>query len=121
MNAFDDLLNGLHSQTITEVSVLVRELRVRIGILPRPVHIRIYYDPRAAEPYTFEMSAYMRPQSTVRAGEDSRSAASEKEAVRRAVRMLTQAYEDAIRDGQMPVDAWLVDSNPAVPLAGSSI
>ena len=43
MQRLDDLLNAL-SPTITAAAVLVREVRVRVGVLPKPVRIRIYYD-----------------------------------------------------------------------------
>ena len=41
MARFHDLLSGVHSATITDVAVLVREVRVRIGVLSRYVTIRI--------------------------------------------------------------------------------
>ena len=41
------------------------------------------------------------------------TAESENEAIRLAVRMLTQDYEEAVRRGEMPDDSWLVDPSPA--------
>ena len=111
MEPFDDLLNGL-SPTITEAAVLVREVQVRIGVLPKPVTIRIYYDRRSKEPYRFELSARMNADVARDCGEEAPCrAASEAEALRRAVRMLTQDYEAAVRQGQMPDDTWLVNSD----------
>jgi len=111
MERLDDLLNGL-SPTITESAVLVREVRVRVGVLPKPVKIRIYYDRQRSEPYQFELSARMNPALARDAGDDAaRGAASEGEALRRAVRLLTQNYEEAVRQGQMPDDSWLVDGD----------
>lgn len=107
MKEFDDLLSGVYSATTTEVRVLVRELSVRIGILARPVSILIWYDGRSAEPYEFENSATMRTplHESIRS---SGLAASEGDAIRDAVRLLTQDYEDAVRNGHMPDDDWLV-------------
>ena len=112
MERLDDLLSGIHSPTITEVSVLVREVRVRIGVLSKDVTIRIYYDSRSTEPYRFAMSALMKTAGGQTARETSRTAPSEGEALRRAVRMLTQDYEDAVRQGHLPDDAWLIQGDP---------
>jgi hypothetical protein len=109
MERFDELLSGIHSATVTSVSVLVREVRVRIGVLTRPVTIRIYRDDRASDPYVFELSAQMRTASGI-PRDAHRGAATENEALRRAVRMLTQDYDDAVRSGQLPDDTWLVQS-----------
>ncbi len=109
MDRFDDLLNGL-SPTITEVAVLVREVRVRVGVLPKPVTIRIYWDGKSKEPYRFELSARMNPTPARDCDDEGPCrAASEAEALRRAVRMLTQDYEAAVRQGEMPDDEWLVN------------
>lgn len=107
MNPFDDLLNSVYSATVTEAAVLVREVRVRIGVLPRPVTILIYYDAKRSDPYVFEISDLMK---TAGGGprDAPRSAASETEALRRAVRTLTEGYEDAVRRGELPDDSWLV-------------
>ena len=110
MERFDDLLSGL-SPTITEVALLVREVRVRIGVLPKPVTIRIYCDHKGDEPYRFELSARMTPAVDGRADVAGGGFSSEREALRRAVRVLTHAYEEAVRQGQMPDDDWLVDAD----------
>ena len=110
MQRLDDLLSAL-SPTITAAAVLVREVRVRVGVLPKPVMIRIYYDRGNSEPYHFELSARMNPALTRDAADEARGAASESEALRRAVRLLTQNYEEAVRQGQMPDDSWLVDGD----------
>jgi hypothetical protein len=104
----DELLNGVYSSTIVEVVVLVREARVRVGVLPNFVTVRIYYDGRSAEPYRFELSAVMKTASGGRAREARQRALTESDALRQAVRMLTQDYEDAVRNGEMPDDTWLV-------------
>jgi hypothetical protein len=108
MRPFDELLNGVYSPTVTDVSVLVREVRVRIGVLSKPVQIRIYYDSKNADPYFFECSAEMKTGATGSAHDEVRNAPSEGEALRRAVRVLTHDYECAIRAGRMPDDTWLV-------------
>lgn len=111
MDPFDDLLNGL-SPTITDAAVLVREVRVRVGVLPKPVTIRIYYDLKNKEPYRFELSARMNPALASDCEDEAPCrAASEADALRRAVRMLTQNYEAAVRQGQMPDDEWLLNSD----------
>jgi hypothetical protein len=110
MNPFDELLNGVRSATVTNVAVLVREVRVKVGVLSKAVTIRIYHDPEKLEPFTFEISAVMRTAIDRDACGGERSAHSENEALRRAVRMLTQDYEDAVRRGEMPDDAWLVEA-----------
>lgn len=115
MSSFDDLLNGVRSATITDIAVLVREVRVKIGVLSRWVTIRIYHDPAKAEPFTFETSSVMKTAVDGVACDTERSASSENEALRRAVRMLTQDYEDAVRRGEMPDDAWLVAPSTARP------
>jgi hypothetical protein len=110
MDRYDDLLNGL-SPTITEAAVLVREVQVRVGVLPKRVAVRIYYDGKGQEPYRFELSATMSPDLARDCGDDAPCrAVSEADALRRAVRMLTQNYEAAIRQGRMPDDEWLIDS-----------
>ncbi|HYH09375.1 MAG TPA: hypothetical protein VEK11_20175 [Thermoanaerobaculia bacterium] len=108
MKDMDELLAGVYSATIAEIAVLVREVRVRIGILPTPVTVRIYYDAREAEPYSFELSAVMRTAPAREAHAREPLARTEGDALRQAVRMLTQDYEDAVRQGQMPDDGWLV-------------
>lgn len=108
----DELLSGIYSTTITEGSVLVREVRVRVGVLSNYVKVRIYYDGRSAEPYSFELSAVMKTERDRQAGESGPNAATEAEALRQAVRLLTQDYENAVRRGEMPDDSWLV------PVAG---
>jgi len=112
MERLDELLSGVHSATVTEVSVLVREVRVRVGVLARPVTIRIYYDTKVEDPYRFELSAVMKTARDRDAREAPRSAPSEAEALRRAVRMLTRDYEDAVRRGELPDDTWLVECAP---------
>ena len=110
----NDLLNGIHSATITDVAVLVREVRVRIGVLTKYVTIRIYQSSSdSPEPFTFEISAVMRTMSDGDSRDDRSSAATENEALRRAIRMLTQDYEDAVRRGEMPDDRWLVEQPAA--------
>lgn len=107
MESLDDLLNGIYSSTVSEVSVLVREVRVRVGVLSKPVIIRIYYDSKSPESYRFALSALMK--TPAGAGREApRTAPSEAEALRRAVRMLTQDYEDAVRGGELPDESWLV-------------
>jgi hypothetical protein len=108
MAFFDDLLSGVYSASVAEVTVLVREVRVRIGVLPRPVTVRIYYDARRAEPYEFETDAVMKTADDRGAQDCARFAPSEGEALRRAVRMLTEAYDEAVRRGELPEDSWLV-------------
>src|SRR2546423_1797271 len=111
MLRLDDLLGGVHSATITEISVMVREVRVRIGVLSKAVTIRIYYNRKKEEPYRFELSARMKTAGEHDPREAPRCAPSEGEALRRAIRMLTQDYEDAVRQGQLPDDAWLTDGD----------
>ena len=111
MGPFDDLLSGVYSSTVTEASVLVREVRVKIGVLPTAVAIRIYYDGRRAEPYLFETSKRMKPSAVSERDRGACAAASEQEALRRAVRMLTEDYEEAVRRGQLPDESWLVASD----------
>lgn len=108
MNDMDDLLNGVYSPTITEVSVLVREVRVRVGVLSDYVTVRIYYDGRSAEPYQFELSAVMKTARERHSRPSGQKARTEGDALRQAVRLLTQDYEDAVRNGEMPDDSWLV-------------
>jgi len=110
MPPFDELLNGVYSATITEVSVLVREVRVRVGVLSTPVTIRIYYQAKVSEPFTFEISAVMKTGSQDKSRDALGGAPTENEALRRAVRTLTQDYEDAVRRGEIPDDRWLVES-----------
>lgn len=109
MKPFDDLLAGVHSATISDVAVLVREVRVRVGVLSNPVTIRIYYRPRESEPFTFEISASMKTAKGAPSPATEAGAATENEALRRAIRTLTQDYEEAVRRGEMPDDEWLVE------------
>jgi hypothetical protein len=104
----DELLSGVYSSTIAEVEVLVREARVRVGVLSNFVTVRIFYDGRSGEPYRFELSAVMKTASRGLAHATGHRALTEPDALRRAVRMLTQDYEDAVRSGEMPDDTWLV-------------
>lgn len=110
MEYYDDLLNGVHSSTISEAWILVREVYVKVGVLSKPVRIRIYYR-KGDEPYRFEVSARMQTGGEQEVREGSRTATSESEALRRAVRLLTQGYEEAVRQGQMPDERWLVDAD----------
>jgi hypothetical protein len=41
MGSLDDLLGGIYSPTVTQAAVLVREVRLRVGVLSRPVTIQI--------------------------------------------------------------------------------
>ncbi|HEX8618700.1 MAG TPA: hypothetical protein VF911_14040 [Thermoanaerobaculia bacterium] len=111
MGVFDDLLAGVYSATVTEAEVLVREVRVRIGVLSQPVRIRIYYDGKRMEPYSFEMTEFVKTADGGHPRDTSRLAASEAEALRRAVRMLTEDYEAAVRGGELPDDSWLVQGD----------
>ena len=111
MSAFDELLRGIYSATVVEVSILVREVHVRVGVLPKPVTIRIYYTGRGNEPYWFATSARMKAAQDRGVREADRTAASEGDALRRAVRMLTQDYEDAVRRGELPDESWLVNGD----------
>jgi hypothetical protein len=108
MRELDELLSGVYSSTIAEVSVLVREARVRVGVLSSFVTVRIYYDGRSAEPYRFELSAVMKTAGHRTMDGTEQKARTEADALRRAVRLLTQDYEDAVRRGEMPDDDWLV-------------
>lgn len=110
MTPFDELLSGVYSTTITEASILVRELRVRVGVLTKPVTVRIFYDGKRAEPFSYEISEVLKTPGR-EATDGPRTAATENDALRRAVRTLTEAYEDAVRQGQLPEDAWLVESD----------
>jgi len=110
MERFEELLNGVHSATVTEISVLVREVRIRVGVLTSPVTIRIYYQAKSSEPFTYEISAIVKTGSEGKPQDARRSAPTENEALRRAVRTLTQNYEDAVRRGEIPDDRWLVES-----------
>ena len=114
MPSFDELLNGVYSPSVSDVAVLVREVQVHIGLLAKAVTIRIFYDTKLdVDPYRFELSARMkcaRDGSVIEAG---RTASSENEALRRAIRMLTQHYDDAVREGHMPDESWLVDGDRA--------
>ncbi len=109
MAKLDHVLNGVRSATISEIAVLVRELRVRIGVLSKPVTIRIFENSRSSEPFTFEISAVMKTSNGGEARIDNGGATTEDEALRRAIRTLTQDYEDAVRRGEMPDDGWLVE------------
>ena len=112
MKELDDLLSNIYSSTIAEVEVLVREARIRVGVLSNFVTIRIYCDGRSAKPYRFELSAVMKTATGEQTGEREQRAVTESDALRQAVRTLTQDYEDAVRNGDMPDDSWLV------PVAG---
>ena len=109
MGPFDELLQGIYSSTVAEVSILVREVQVRIGVLQKPVTIRVYYTGRGDQPYRFDTSARMKTANRDGVREGLRTASSEGDALRRAVRLLTQDYEDAVRRGHMPDDSWLVE------------
>jgi hypothetical protein len=108
MGAFDELLSGIYSTTITHVAVMVREVRLRVGVLSRPVTIRIYFDPKRDESYFCEISEFVRPAGEPDARAHCRSGPTEAEALRRAIRMLTEDYEKAVRSGELPEDSWLV-------------
>ncbi len=112
MKDVEELLGGVYSPTVTEVSVLAREVRIRVGVLSNFVTVRIYYDGRSAEPYRFELSAVVKTALDRGARETGQTALTEGDALRQAVRLLTQDYEDAVRHGEMPDDSWLV------PVAG---
>jgi hypothetical protein len=107
---FEDLLTGVHSPTVTDVAVLVREVRLRVGVLSQEVAIRIFWDGNEHEPYRFETSALMKAGKDAPVRDGERGARSENEALRHAVRMLTQDYEEAVRRGEIPDDSWLVTS-----------
>jgi len=109
----DELLSGVYSSTIAEVAVLVREARIRVGVLSNFVTVRIYYDGRSSEPFRFELSAVMKTASGVRDREARQRALTEQDALRHAVRMRTRDYEDAVRNGEMPDDTWLVPVSDA--------
>jgi hypothetical protein len=109
MARFNDLLSGVQSGTISEAAVLVREVRVRIGVLSKYVSIRIYDDGKDPASFTFHLSALMKTGSDQTSQVDRRAAPNENEALRRAIRILTQNYDDAVRRGEMPDDQWLVD------------
>lgn len=106
MNPPEDLLSGIRSATITDVEVLVRELRVKVGVLSKYVTIRIY---RTAQSFTFATSFVMKTALDRDARDQKCIADSENDALRLAIRMLTQDYEDAVRRGEMPDDAWLIE------------
>jgi len=109
MKDVDELLKSVYSTTITNVSVLVREVRVRVGVLSQFVTVRIYYDGRSEEPFRFELSAVMKTAGAQYAAHEAeQKAQSEADALRHAVRLLTQDYEDAVRRGELPDDSWLV-------------
>lgn len=110
MSAFEDLLKGVRSASITDVEVLVRELRVKVGVLSKYVTVRIYQNGQC---FTFETSSVMKTAVDRDPRDRECVADSENEALRLAVRMLTQDYEDAVRRGEMPDDAWLVDTSRA--------
>ena len=109
MPRFNDLLTGIHSATITDVAVLVREVRVRVGVLSKYVTIRIYDDGKDPASFTFELSALMRTGTDEAPPVDWHGAPTENEALRRAIRMLTQNYDAAVRRGEIPDDRWLVE------------
>ena len=108
MTHYDELLNGVRSATVFDVAILVRELRVKVGVLSKPVTVRIYQNADDPDLFTFDTSAVMKTAKDREACDADHTAGSENEALRRAVRMLTQDYEDAVRRGEMPDDAWLV-------------
>jgi len=114
MAQINDLLNGVHSSTVTDIAVLVHEVRVRIGVLSRYVTIRIYDNGDSFDPFTFEISALMKPRTDQTSRDDRSSFATENEALRRAIRLLTQDYEEAIRRGEMPDDRWLVEQTSTI-------
>ena len=113
MSELEDLLNGVRSPTVTHVDVLVREVRVKVGVLSKRVTIRIYQSTEIADRFTFDTSAVMKTVFDRDPSNGDRSASSENEALRKAVRMLTHDYEDAVRRGEMPDDAWLVEPSCA--------
>lgn len=100
MNEFDELLSGVYSATTLSIRVHVRQLRLRIGVLTQPVSIDVWYEGRSAEPFQFELAAEMNPALERR--RTTGSAITETDAIRQAVRLLTQNYEDAVRQGKMP-------------------
>ena len=104
----DDLLADLKTATVNDPAVLVREVRMRVGVLTNFVTIRIYYHAKGAEPYRFETSATVQISDESEPRDVQRCAPTEAEALRRAVRMLTEDYELAVRNGELPDDAWLV-------------
>ena len=108
MRDVDELLTGVYSPTIAEVQVLVREVRIRVGVLSNHVTVRIYYDGRSTEPYSFELSAVVKTARGRDLPQSGQTAPTEAEALRQAVRLLTQDYEDAVRHGELPNDDWLV-------------
>lgn len=111
METIEELLSGVHSSTVTDVSVLVHEVRVRVGVLATYVTIRVYRDVKGAEPYHFELSAHMKTGASA-ARDTNRRAGSANEAIRSAVRLLTRDYEEAVRSGEMPDEKWLVQGEP---------
>ena len=108
MKDVDELLKSVYSTTIADASVLVREIRVRVGVLSQFVTVRIYYDGRSEEPFRFQLSAVMKTAKDGYARESEQTAQTEADALRHAVRLLTQDYEDAVRRGELPDDSWLV-------------
>ena len=78
-------------------------------MLSKYVTIRIYDNGETLDPFTFEISALMRTRGDYSTRDDRRNSATENEALRRAIRILTQDYEEAIRRGEMPDDGWLVE------------
>ena len=111
MARFHDLLSGIHSTTVTDVAVLVREVRVRVGVLSKYVTIRIYDDGKDPVSFSFELSASMKTGTDQASRVDQGGAPTENEALRRAIRILTQDYDDAVRRGEMPDDRWLVEQS----------
>ncbi|HYI10541.1 MAG TPA: hypothetical protein VEK57_15880 [Thermoanaerobaculia bacterium] len=109
MSVIDDLLSHVYSTTVTEAAVVVREVRVKVGVLSRPVTIRIFHDPKRPDAYFFECDRVMKtPGETLAPDDPSHFAPTETDALRRAVRTLTEAYESAVRRGQLPDESWLV-------------
>lgn len=109
MARFNELLSGIQSATVTDVAVLVREVRVRIGVLSKYVTIRIYDEGGDPLSFSYEVSASIQTGSDQTSRIAGRGAPSENEALRRAVRMLTQNYDNAVRRGELPDDEWLVE------------
>ena len=107
-SCYDDLLTDLRTATVTDPAVLVREVRMRVGVLTNFVTIKIYYHAKGVEQYRFETSATLQTDPDREPRDVQRCASTEAEALRRAVRMLTEDYEIAVRNGELPDDAWLV-------------
>ncbi|HVG23974.1 MAG TPA: hypothetical protein VND45_07455 [Thermoanaerobaculia bacterium] len=111
MKDLDELLSGAYSPSIAEISVLVREVHVRVGVLATPVIIRVLYDGKSSESYRFQLSAGMKTSPDGETRRTNGRARTEADALRQAIRLLTQDYDDAVRQGKMPHDSWLVAAN----------